>query len=561
MTIIGIVGMGPRGSSLLERLITHIIETDSQNIVEIFLFEKEQEFGPGCHYTSLPGDLLTNTIAGQMTMYFGDEMKAHGPVHEGDCLYDWHRKNRNTDTKINDYLTRRELGGYLHDFYIRQIARMKKLNIRFHQICEEVVDVISYSDWVEIHTEKSQYIVSQTILCIGHQASDLKDDEIYDNFLDYDALERIECNQSVAIQGMGLSACDVISRFTEGRGGRYERVEDNKLRYVPSGKEPKLHLFSRSGIFLAGRAHNPDHNFIYSPIYFTKDNIEALRRSKGALDFDSDVLPLLKQELEHAYAIKTGGKKLEVELFLNPEKRIDGMTQDAYRNSFLSYLRWDIEECAMGKLDSAYKFCQDAIRDMRDQFRAMIDFRGLSDESYHRFQSYWQAKLLKICVGPPYIRLMQIEALIEAGICSIDHAFNPRVEKRNGQYALFCDFGNECKNTLVDHVVKARTPSMNLCDTPNPLTCNLLRRFKPFIVGGRQYGGLEINHYYEVHHADGEVCYNTHAFGIPSEGSKYFTLVLGRPNMVSTFLLDSNNLAEIVLDKIFTKQKPLLAVK
>jgi hypothetical protein len=269
------------------------------------------------------------------------------------------------------------------------------------------------------------------------------------------------------------------------------------------------------------------------------------------LDFDDDILPLLKQELAHAYAIKTGGDKLDFDIFFNPEGRLNARSQRDFRDSLMSYLRWGIEQCSMGKFESAYKFCQDAIRDMRDQFRAAIDFRGINEESYHRFQSYWQPKLLKICVGPPYIRWVQLEALIEAGVCSIDFALDPKVKARDdGRFLLVCDYESEQKNVIVDHIIKARTPSMSLSDTLNQLTKNLLSRFKPFTVGGKCYGGLEVNREYGIYHADGEACSNIHAFGVPSEGAKYFTLVLGRPNMVSTFLMDSNNLAEIVLSKI-----------
>lgn len=65
-------------------------------------------------------------------MYFGDEMKEYGPVYNGDCLYEWHRKNRNLKTKATDYLARYILGEYLHDFYLEQVERMKKHKIRFH---------------------------------------------------------------------------------------------------------------------------------------------------------------------------------------------------------------------------------------------------------------------------------------------------------------------------------------------------------------------------------------------------------------------------------------------
>ena len=190
---------------------------------------------------------------------------------------------------------------------------MQEQNIKFHEICDEVIDVIGHDSFVEVCTEKSRHIVSQAALCIGHQSSIKKESQTLEDFIDFEILEEIDSNKTVAIQGMGLTACDVISRLTEGRGGRYEKISNDKLKYIPSKKEPKFYLFSRSGLFLSGRSFNQDHNYIYTPTYFTNENIEALRHAKGQLDFDKDLLPLLKQELQHAYSNMVRGGLLNIE--------------------------------------------------------------------------------------------------------------------------------------------------------------------------------------------------------------------------------------------------------
>ncbi|MFN9938666.1 MAG: FAD/NAD(P)-binding protein, partial [bacterium] len=105
--------MGPRGASLLERLITHLIERNACQEVHLCLFEKDQEPGSGCHHTRLPADLLTTTVAGQVTMYFGQELEDYGPVHAGPSLYNWHQREQNPNVSATDYLPRRELGRYL----------------------------------------------------------------------------------------------------------------------------------------------------------------------------------------------------------------------------------------------------------------------------------------------------------------------------------------------------------------------------------------------------------------------------------------------------------------
>ncbi len=296
MNTIAIIGMGPRGSLLLERMISRIIADKTQSQVHFMLFEKNSKYGPGCHYTDLPNNLLTNTIAGQMTMYFGEVMKSHGIVYKGDCLYDWYRKNYLNNVKASDYLPRPILGEYLSDFYQSQVRRMKKHNISFQEINEEVIDIESSDYQTKIKTKNFDHVASQIVLCTGHQV-DENTEKVFKNFLNYKELDKIEADKAVAIQGMGLTAFDVINQLTEGRGGCYEKIDNTKLKYIPSGREPKLYLYSRNGIFNSGRAINTDPNFIYKPVYLTKSKIKELR-CKGVLDFDMDFLPLLKKRIE-----------------------------------------------------------------------------------------------------------------------------------------------------------------------------------------------------------------------------------------------------------------------
>lgn len=67
MNKISIVGIGPRGLSLIERIIAHasqITEVDFQ----LFLFDKN-EFGPGCHWIHQSDKHLMNTITSQITQF------------------------------------------------------------------------------------------------------------------------------------------------------------------------------------------------------------------------------------------------------------------------------------------------------------------------------------------------------------------------------------------------------------------------------------------------------------------------------------------------------------
>ena len=60
-------------------------------------------------------------------------------------------------------------------------------------------------------------------------------------------------SDTVAVEGMGLVAVDVVMALTLGRGGSFVENGD-RLRYVRSGDEPALRLFSRSGFPYCAKA-------------------------------------------------------------------------------------------------------------------------------------------------------------------------------------------------------------------------------------------------------------------------------------------------------------------
>ncbi|CAF3526358.1 unnamed protein product, partial [Rotaria sp. Silwood2] len=69
-------------------------------------------------------------------------------------------------------------------------------------------------------------------------------------------LYSIPTEATVFVRGLGLSAHDVISQLTVGRGGYFKRDGDAMLNYYPSGKEPEMFLFSRQSLPFCARASN-----------------------------------------------------------------------------------------------------------------------------------------------------------------------------------------------------------------------------------------------------------------------------------------------------------------
>ncbi len=423
--IVAIVGLGPRGTSLLERLLTNIIKNNLSKEIKFLLFDKNKAKGYGCHHPNISENLLVNTISDQITMYFGKEMKQYGIVNEGLSFYQW-SVEKNQNIKKNDYLSRVQLSRYLEYFYTEQINRMIENNIQFEIVNDEVIDV-SDETIPTIKTLNNQsYKASFVVLCLGHQNKEIKKENYCDNLLDTSFLKEIN-KKSIAIQGLGLTSFDAIIELTEGKEGVFERNKEGKLIYKPSGKEPKIFIYSRSGLFLSGRAYNNDTEFIYKPVFFTIENIKSLKKEKGKLNFKLDILPLLNKELEYGYRLKTGCNNFNVNSFWKTEDPLNNYSEESLKMSFLEYLDEDIKSSLEGKFNDPIKFCQDIIRDVRDCIRYAVENEGLTDESHKEFIVKWQPIFNRICVGPPYIRLEQLRTLLTAGICSARHVRNPKI--------------------------------------------------------------------------------------------------------------------------------------
>ncbi len=60
-------------------------------------------------------------------------------------------------------------------------------------------------------------------------------------------LSGLRPGEHVLLRGFGLAFVDLMALLTEGRGGRFRTRPDGTLRYLPSGREPVLHVGSRRG--------------------------------------------------------------------------------------------------------------------------------------------------------------------------------------------------------------------------------------------------------------------------------------------------------------------------
>ena len=110
----------------------------------------------------------------------------------------------------------------------------------------------------------------------------------------------------IAIAGMGLVGFDLMTALTIGRGGSFAD-EGNRKRYVRSGREPIIYLYSRSGVpYCAKSAHGVDPTGDYQPVVCTPEEFARLTTVAGSVvrrqvDFRRDLLPLLYAEMQARY--------------------------------------------------------------------------------------------------------------------------------------------------------------------------------------------------------------------------------------------------------------------
>ncbi|MCC3276426.1 FAD/NAD(P)-binding protein [Arthrobacter sp. zg-Y20] len=116
---------------------------------------------------------------------------------------------------------------------------------------------------------------------------------------------RLPAGEPVLIRGLGLNFFDVMAAVTIGRGGRFVPTglpAGRALRYEPSGREPKLVAASRRGTPYRAKARLE--SYIPRSIrlrWFTRETALAFRADGLLPGFDHDLWPLLHRDAVWAY--------------------------------------------------------------------------------------------------------------------------------------------------------------------------------------------------------------------------------------------------------------------
>jgi len=604
---IGIIGIGPRGLTLLERIVANERVGKSGDI-QLYLFDPNPP-GVGCHDLEQDDLFLVNTVAGQITQFSDASVTGAGPILEGPSFYQWlddercsRLGSRRTDQPISPdaYYSRALFGRYLHWVYHYLVA-MAPAHVKITLIRESVLKANRLTDdsWV-LSTKKESFCVNYLFLTTGHTQparplpntraraeADIRTVVVDDPYPIKKQLSFITPDMTVAIEGMGLTTFDVIAELTLGRGGQFVTSPTGQKRYVASGREPRLVAYSRSGLPLTARAVNQKGVSVqYRARFLLADKIRSMRATRK-LDFVADVFPLLLADMQYAYYeayLRERRDPVAAMLFCNQflyadlgerealirqyvpapdhfswERLVNPIPESALVNPanfnawLVDYLRQDQLEARKGNVDGPLKAASDVVRDLRDNLRAAIDFGGLTEASHRWLLSEFVPIMNRIAVGPPVSRIAEMLALIEAGV--LDAGFGPGAACQPGKAGEPMQVVSAQwpeRSTRVDALIKARISMHSPAQDASPLLRGLLDSgsVRLFLNGAFHPGGIEVNRDFNWVSARGAAIDNAWSLGIPTEGAKWYTFVVPRSGVNSTALVDAGRAVSKMLSMI-----------
>ena len=591
MLRIAIVGLGPWGVCALERVVTTARQELRPGVdVAVHVIEPGTP-GSGVYDVNQPDYLLLNNPCGELSLY-PFEIESDQPSY-GVGLYDWAVARgyrwvgdrcvidpRGQPIERHHFLPRRLMGEYLQWFYRALVAAAPRgLHIVHHPTA--AVDLIERRNGIEQVqlANGGTVVVDHVIVTSGHTANQQRNDagRVLDPYPVGSYVDSIPAATTVAVAGMGLVAVDVVTALTIGRGGKFVETGDG-LRYQPSGREPHLQLFSRSGLpFTAKSVTGTDRTNVYKPVICTDDALDALSgRSRGRrrmVDLRSELLPLLFGEMSARYyaqvAFQASGARADgamvrerlraawtegrfpqelarladqfgsfdaEALFFGHQPKYRG--SDDYERFVYQSLADDLREAEVPDGASPIKSAGQVFRIFRDKMRTVVEQGGLSLDSYLDFNADVCSRIHRLVAGPPALRTRQMLALMDAEVVRMPYGPAPAqglavtgedpsvARTRISSTAFDTPYRED-----VDVVIRGHLEEPRIAGSASQLLTQLYNRGRvsQFRYGEVAVGSVDLT--LDSHPIDVEGCPQERIsmFGVLTEGVRHFTAYIPSP--------------------------------
>lgn len=612
------IGGGPRTAGVLERIAAnrpdvfagplqiHVVEPHVPGSGRIWRYHQD------------PG-LLLNSMAADITMFTDGSVDCEGPAAPGPGLAQWAAGV--LDASIIDvpdfpqqlwdqlrtldgttFPTRQLQSQYL-EWFFRRAAKSLGRSVTVHRTT--AVGITAGPDGgheVELANGRTLH-ADIVVTALGH--TDSQPDAVSAGYSDFAArhggyhaapsyttdvdYSPVAAGQDVIVSGMGLGFVDLLVLLIEGRGGRFEETDDGGLRYLPSGREPRLWAGSRRGvpyhskISAALRGQTPG-----APRFFTAAAVESLLQQHGELDFHQHLWPLIAKESGYYYyrEILTG----------SPERSAMGWDEFAAAYAGLDWysseradlvaaavpgpdLHLDLERLDRpfdGRTFTDHQDVQGAVagyiehdlalRDSPDHPETLALFLALlhvymevgrvvpperlNARSQQVVHGWWHGFFSFVDSGPPPHRLRQMLALHRAGLLQfLGPGLDVTADETTGTFvATSRQSGVTVSATAL---IEARLPSTSVARSLNPVLASLHRTG----LGSEQQlltsdgihstGKLLVSRQHQLVDADGKP--QDRIFGIGPGTSGWGAGAFARPNSNAAPFRENDALARTIL--------------
>ena len=484
---IAIVGAGPRGAGLLERIAASVPELLPRvGALDVHLIDPYPA-GAGRIWRHEQSPLLAmNSMAADVTMFTDDSVRCDGPIVSGPSMWDWAqdlREGRLPGEDVADlgpelaaelraltaatFPSRRLQSAYL-GWVLRHVIADLPAAVRVHVHECRATGLTDDGAAQLVHLDGGAILrVDAVVLASGHLDATPTDAELDlaaraaaaglrylppEQTTDSD-LSGIEPGEPVIVRGTGLAFVDLVVLLFEGRGGRYEPGPDGELRYVPSGREPVLHVGSpRGSLYHAKTEYALRGGRPTLPRFLGPEAVDPLV-ARGDVDLRTEVWPLMAKEIAWGwyhellhghpdrvrldadtftdrYSAAAWGSPEMVALLdeavPDPRDRIDfaalDRPLDGVRAGSLDALqplvRAHIEDDLHQHVDPAHTPHLGAFVAMLSvyaQVTPLVTEGALTARSKDRDIRWWQGFFNAVASGPPGFRVRQMLALSRAG--------------------------------------------------------------------------------------------------------------------------------------------------
>lgn len=448
-----VLGAGPRGSSVVERLIANhgVLGAGS---VEVHLVDPAPAGGGRIWRHDQPAHLLMNTLCADATHWTDDTVACEGPIVPGPTLYDWCRMLTEGTATWDDpvvvteasvaqphsHPSRRLLGAYLRWCHLSDLARLPDAMTVVTHAATATACVPDADGRFAVSLSTGEVVLADAVVvATGHadtaptRAEAVRLDRAASsgawygrpsNPTDQD-LSGLRPGRPVIVRGLGMNFFDYVSLLTVGRGGRFVD-DDGHLTYHASGDEPILHVGSGRGTPYRAKGVFGQMTPFFAPHHLTGEVVDALAE-RGSVDFMADLWPLIAADTARVYyrvlheqhPERLAGPLDELEAVIDtcrlddPDVRalIDGFIPDAADRMDLQ--RWDRplhgfafddpQQCREWWLDdlrddlaearlglaSPRKCASVALGQGRGSLRRLVRYGGIRGTSYDRDVDRW----------------------------------------------------------------------------------------------------------------------------------------------------------------------------